>query len=234
MKVGIERDSEILAMQLVREQTNIPVPAVRRVFGNEGYRTIVMDYISGKTLDDCWPDLGLWQRVRIIWTIRRYIRQLRHVLPKKAASRPLFPGPVASEPQICHGTMFTDYGAGPFASYEELKAWFVHKLDVNRRIRKHPPESRRVEFDSSMPLVLTHLDLHTTNIIIGDDGRVWLIDWEYAGFYPQWFEYASMRDGWDILGRWKLWILGFMAGFYERQLHFIFSIGWALNTGVFL
>ena len=103
----------------------------------------------------------------------------------------------------------------------------MHKLEVNRRIRKWPPESSWAVFDSSLPLVLTHLDIHPNNIIIGDDGRVWLIDWEFAGFYPQWFEYASMREGWDILGKWGVWILGFMAGFYEKQLRFIASIWWA-------
>ena len=110
----------------------------------------------------------------------------------------------------------------------------MHKLEVNRRITKFPPDSWRMTFDSSLPLVLTHLDIHPNNIIIGDDGRVWLIDWEFAGFYPQWFEYTSMRDAWDILGKWKVWILGFMAGFYEKQLRFIASISWALNTGVIL
>ena len=110
----------------------------------------------------------------------------------------------------------------------------MHKLEVNRRITKFPPDSWRMTFDSSLPLVLTHLDIHPNNIIIGDDGRVWLIDWEFAGFYPQWFEYASMREGWDILGKWKVWILGFMAGFYEKQLDFIACIHWALNTGVLL
>ena len=87
---------------------------------------------------------------------------------------------------------------------------------------------------SSLPLVLTHLDIHPDNVIVGDDGRVWLIDWELAGFYPQWFEYVGMVDRWEMFGRWERWVLGFMAGFYERQLEFIGSIGWALTTGVLL
>ncbi|GLB36840.1 putative choline/ethanolamine kinase [Lyophyllum shimeji] len=196
-------------------RTTIPIPAVRRVLGADQMSGIIIDYIPGRTLAHCWPALTFWQRVRIIWIIRGYIRQLRRVRPTKAGSRALFPGPVANEPEECIGPMFTEYGAGPFASYEELTAWFMHKLDVNRRVTKYPPESQRMAFDSSLPLVLTHLDLHPNNVIVGDDGRVWLIDWETAGFYPQWFEYASMRAGWDILGRWKL-------------------IGWALNTGALL
>lgn len=37
-----------------------------------------------------------------------------------------------------------------------------------------------------------------------------------------------------FLGRWERLVLGFVAGFYERQLRFIASVGWALNTGVLL
>ena len=35
-------------------------------------------------------------------------------------------------------------------------------------------------------------DIHMCNVIIGDDGRVWLIDWDWAGFYPEYFEFLAM------------------------------------------
>ncbi|KAI0370548.1 kinase-like protein [Pilatotrama ljubarskyi] len=234
MKVGPFEESELLAMRLASERSTIPIPAVRLVFGDGGRKAVVMDYIPGKTLKECWSDLSLWQRMRVLWTIRGYIRQLRRIRSAEPVATATFPGPLGNEPQLCFGPMFTEYGAGPFHSYEEMAAWYMHKLDVNRRYAKYPPESEHLEFDSSVPLVLTHFDIHPNNIILGDDGRVWLIDWEFAGFYPQWFEYASMREGWDVLGKWKVWILGFVAGFYERQLYFISRIGWALNTGVLL
>lgn len=108
----------------------------------------------------------------------------------------------------------------------------MHKLDVNRRIRQWPPQP--IPFDDSLPLVLTHLDIHPDNVILDNDNRVWLIDWELAGFYPQWFEYVGMADRWDILGRWERLFRGFVAGFYGRQLRFIASIGWALSKGYIL
>lgn len=123
-------------------------------------------------------------------------------------------------------------GAGPFASYDELTSWFMHKLDVNRQIRGTPKEN--LHFDSSLPLVLTHLDLHPHNILLDREGRVWLIDWEYAGFYPQWFEYVVMQDNWEILGQWSRQITALIAGFYHQQTRFIASIGWAIHTGFLL
>ncbi|KAI0668279.1 kinase-like domain-containing protein [Trametes maxima] len=236
MKIGPLQASEPLAMQCVRETSTVPVPAVFRYFpvGDAGPRALVMQYIPGKTLADSWPGLSLWRRFLTVWTIRGHIRQMRRVrVPDTLVQRKTtFPGPIASEPQMCYGTMFTEYGAGPFASYDELTAWFMHKMDVNRRFMKYPPHP--MTFDSSMPLVLSHMDLFASNIILGDDGKVWFIDWEFAGFYPQWFEYATMREGWHILGRWQKWIVGFMAGFYEQQLHFISSVAWALNLGILL
>ncbi|PCH35668.1 hypothetical protein WOLCODRAFT_145905 [Wolfiporia cocos MD-104 SS10] len=232
MKIGHVQDSEPLTMNLVRESMTILVPVVRRYLTVNGNNAIVMDYTPGQTLEDCWGQLGFWRRLRVVWTIRRYIRQLRCVLVPGTPRGKQFPGRIGKEPQLCYGPMFSDYGGGPFASYDELTSWYMHKLDVNRRIRKTPVED--VTFDSSLPLVLTHLDLNLRNLIIDHDSRVWLIDWEHAGFYPQWFEYAAMLNGWEMLGRWKGWILGFMAGFYKRQTSFIAEISWAILTGHFM
>ncbi|PCH40714.1 hypothetical protein WOLCODRAFT_99149 [Wolfiporia cocos MD-104 SS10] len=232
MKCGDVNDSEPLAISLVRESTTIPVPAVRRYLTVNGNNAIVMDYILGQTLENCWGQLGFWRRLRVVWTIRRYIRQLQRVLVPGTPRSKQFPGRIGNEPQLCYGPMFSVYGGGPFASYDELTSWFMHKLDVNQRIKKTPVED--FTFDSSLPLVLTHLDLNPRNLMIDHDSYVWLIDWEHAGFYPQWFEYVAMLNGWEMLGRWRGWILGFMAGLYRRQTSFIAKISWAIETGHFL
>ncbi|KAI0274407.1 kinase-like domain-containing protein [Russula aff. rugulosa BPL654] len=222
MKGDIVMESEPLTMNLVRESTTIPVPAVRRFLKVDRRKGFVMDYIPGNTLSDCWSRLGLFQRARLFWNVRRYIRQLRRVL---------VPGITRREPQMCYGPMFScDWGGGLFSSYDELTSWFMHKLDVNRSIKKAPKGD--VAFDSSLPLVLNHLDLSPNNIVVDNNSRIWLIDWEHAGFYPQWFEHTAMcQADWDILGRWELWVLRFTVGFYERQTNFVASIGWAIHTG---
>lgn len=113
----------------------------------------------------------------------------------------------------------------------------MHKLAVNRRVQKTPREE--MAFDDSLPLVLTHLDIHPGNIVIDPSGRPWLIDWEYAGFYPKWFEYSAIVQSWALRGgpswkqggRWTRWIAGVIAGFYVKQSKFLESITWALYNG---
>src|SRR5216684_2458922 len=107
MKGDIVIDSEPFTMSLVRESTTIPVPAVRRFLEVDNRKGFVMDYIPGKTLSDCWSHLGLFQRVRLFWTVRRYIRQLRRVLVPGVTRSEQFPGPIGREPQLCYGPMFS-------------------------------------------------------------------------------------------------------------------------------
>jgi thiamine kinase-like enzyme len=35
------------------------------------------------------------------------------------------------------------------------------------------------------------------NILVGCDGKLWLVDWEWSGFYPPWFEYIAMMSAAD-------------------------------------
>ena len=108
MKGAIVIDSEPLTMSLVRESTTIPmIPAVRRFLKVVRRKGFVMDYIPGKTVSDCWSRLDLFQRARLFWTVRRYIRQLRRVPVPGITRSEQFPGPIGREPQLCCGPMFS-------------------------------------------------------------------------------------------------------------------------------
>ncbi|EIW85702.1 hypothetical protein CONPUDRAFT_49132, partial [Coniophora puteana RWD-64-598 SS2] len=227
-------DSEPLTISLVRASSSIAVPGVLRVLNIGTRKGFVMEYISGETVEKCWEHLGLWQHFRILWSIRSYIRQLRRILVPNTPQSKHFPGPIGEVPQLCYGPTIhlRPKGGGPFASCDELAQWFNHKVEVSRRFGRNLPP--HLAFDSSLPLVLTHFDIAPHNVMVDGNYRVWLIDWEHAGFYPQWFEYVAMYNGWTLDGRWKRWIVGFVAGFYERQANFISMIGWAIHTGHFV
>ncbi|KAK0443337.1 uncharacterized protein EV420DRAFT_1649273 [Desarmillaria tabescens] len=52
-------------------------------------------------------------------------------------------------------------------------------------------------------LVFSHVDLAMRNLVVGDDGQLWLIDFGEARFYPPWFEFVNMLGDQIIAARGK-------------------------------
>ena len=94
------------------------------------------------------------------------------------------------------------------------------------RPAKTPPSTK--PFDSSLPLVLCHMDLTPFNNILDNHNSVWLIDWGCSGIYPQFFEFAGMKQ---VSSRYQLgtWLSRIVGGFYNRHVSFFASISWALD-----
>ncbi|KAL5512345.1 hypothetical protein ACEPAG_3337 [Sanghuangporus baumii] len=224
---------ERLSAEFVRQYTAIPVPKHDRVFRGQYDTYLVQQYIPGRVLLDVWSQLGWWMRLRVIVTLRFYIHELRSISSRAGPSP--FPGPPSNDgtPQKCTGRLFTADGSGPFHSYREMSRWYQNRLLVMQRIRKEGLDS--APFDDSSPLVFTHMDLHPRNIILGDDGQLWIVDWADAGWYPPWFEAASMicfaKPRSDMPISWTTWI-SFMAGSCEKpgQLPFIRAISYSLDV----
>jgi hypothetical protein len=169
-------------------------------------------------LAECWTELSWWKKLRIAFTLRGYIRQLRRIKGTR-------PGPLGGD-RACQieGVCFGERLAGPFETYPELAAWFNRKMVAAKRHPRSKIPENPAPFDDSMPLNLTHHDLHMHNIILGDDGQLWIIDWGRAGFLPPWFEYATMC----YLSRpshtscWDDYVVPFAAGRYEGEGQMVF------------
>ena len=221
-----EESSEVNALNVLFANTTIPVPRVRRVFHDEFAHHIAMDKVEGCTLAHVWPHYSLWQKIRVAFTLRRYIRQLRRFC-KAPPGTP--PGLLARDEQGVPKARWCDitsiFGTihsihGPFESYAALASF------ANKRREWFIPEGdprRNQTFDDSEPLVLSHLDLNLRNIMIDPEGRVWIIDWEWAGYWPPWFEYIATlhqsREK-DVCGTddyvWKL-LIPFICNPYYKQ-----------------
>jgi len=216
--------SEANALDLLFSETAIPVPRVRRVIKRQWSFLIIMDYIPGPTLAHIWPTLSTWQKIHVAFTLRRYVRQLRRL--EASATTP--PGPLSVQgARRCESPIFgrVQSDRGPFATYSELSAFFNKRHQMAMNCKKLPPDdpSRNDLFDNSEPLVLTHQDLNLRNVIVGEDGRLWIIDWAWAGYYPPWFEYVAMweqNEDEGISGTndefWKA-LIPFICGPYFRQ-----------------
>ncbi|KAG5639767.1 hypothetical protein H0H81_000047 [Sphagnurus paluster] len=175
---------EARALAFIYEHTSIPVPKIRKYLQNSF--VVVMDRIPGVSLYEAWPRLSAFQQILVAWTLRGYIEQLRHA--SAAYSRRHVPGPMYDRPLRCESPslMLFDDRTYLLPTTEALIDFFNKQSHIPSDA---PPSCR---FTDDAPLVLTHNDLCPRNIILGDDGRLWMIDFGGSGFYPPWFEYLSM------------------------------------------
>ncbi|KAK7456421.1 hypothetical protein VKT23_010669 [Stygiomarasmius scandens] len=142
-----------------------------------------MDYIPGQLLWDAWPQLSLWRKIWVVVTLRRYVRELRKLRQPYEG----YVGEISAhgDPLPCDLPDVLELHGKSLDSYDALKTyynvWWISKGGDDDTC-----------YGDSHSLVFTHGDIHKLNIILGDDGQLWLIDWGHSGFYPRWFEYQRM------------------------------------------
>ena len=180
-----------------------------------------MTYIEGSLLDEVWSGLSDLNRRDIQQQLYGFIQKLRCLGSDH-------PGPIGGG--ISNGAFFTDYGAGPFASKEDMEAWFDERLAVCRDFGL-VDQAQEGFHGLFQHLVMCHLDLHPRNMILDYRGQVWLIDWGFAGMYPEYFETASiLRYGREVYFKDLLDQLG-QGHFHNKETNLLFAISFALTTG---
>ncbi|OSD01473.1 kinase-like protein [Trametes coccinea BRFM310] len=236
VKVGGDALSQCEAktMRLVRQHTTIPIPAVFRTFQHCGASYLVMEYIHGDTLEHRWDDLSIWERLRIAVVLRTYVRQFRRIRTPQIELQ--VPGPVTDDPcqpLPCYTPALGEYTVGPFKSYDHLRDWMNGRYRVGELLQRAPAGC--LPFDDSEPLVFTHGDLCPRNIILGKDGKVWLIDFGCSGIYPRWFEAYGSRDN-TMLKPLKLWtaMRKLAVGDYSAQEAFALVCQNAFSNGIYI
>lgn len=191
---------EALNLALITQLTTIPVPRILQITTVNSTVYLVMERIEGMILEARWPHLSFFDKLRVAWTLRSYVAQLRRL-------RRSVPGHL--DGTMCARPYFAFVGFTTFSSYTDLLDFWNHKLFVSKRAKQAPQDAKG--FDDSMPLVFMHQDLCMRNILLGNDGKVYILDWEYGGFYLEWLEYACMRRSQPWPWLWR-WLLPFIAG----------------------
>ncbi|KAK6079037.1 C6 zinc finger domain protein [Seiridium cupressi] len=181
--------------QLFAASIGLPVPTVHRVFSrpredalipDEQGWYIVMDFVPGQPLEKAWDQLDAVARSNVAVQVAELTQQMQ---THSITDMP--PGPVGgSEGEPWNGPWFTDYGAGPFETLQEMEDWYNHKIDVCLRLHQTSPDIPRFQFDD---LVLTHMDIAPRNLILDNTSKdLWIIDWARGGIYPVGFEQATL------------------------------------------
>ncbi|PLN79452.1 protein kinase-like protein [Aspergillus taichungensis] len=201
LKVGpMVRMGEAETLYLLKERTSVPVPRVLNayVIGDIGF--ILMEKIPGKSLEDCWEDMAEVSQRSIVRQLDGFIQEWRQI------EGPVF-GSVDGGP--CEDILFkhswdaTPRQYGPFPTRKAFNQGVVEALRYSRPqaklTAKDEPLAQKIlaSGDQDERKVLTHGDLHQSNIIVDDDVVTGVIDWGAAGYSIWAREYFGIR--WQAL-----------------------------------
>jgi len=175
--------------------TDIPIPKVIRDWVDRDGRYFVLnERIHGQTLEEAWPLLSDTQKIAIadqVVQVRKQLRSITSTSIQCIDQSPCYPG-----------LLFFDLEPhGPFHSDKEL--WDALSVNLGH-LPSQVLENLEKRMPNCEPYVLTHCDLDLDNIMVRDGKVVGILDWEYAAYFPIWYEYVSASFGFTVMDvEWK-------------------------------
>lgn len=212
---------EATAINFVSRQCpDIPAPEILgswEATGADGEKRgyIAMSVLPGSMLRDVWSTMNNDDKTSILDNLAAILTQLRCIqIPTDAMIGQVFDGLGLAADVRGSGAEF----GGPFLTESDLNEWLISLIH---------PESREIfgsfyveTIRNSLAALCTHRlrfahgDLGMHNIMVKDGKITGIIDWEYAGWYPEYWEYVKMvqfsrdklflcwcRERWEIEGR---------------------------------
>ncbi|KAJ5158373.1 Aminoglycoside phosphotransferase [Penicillium coprophilum] len=170
-------------LRLMERYTSIPAPLW--VDDYQGlHRVLIMTSVPGQTLDVVFHRLSYSERKQLSKDLKNVLSQLRSI-----------PNQTPYRFGDSHGGPLFDYRfpsgvCGPFHQISDFNSFLVHKYVLSETREKVAAVHAR-----SYRSVFTHADLHPKNIIINRGRLSGIVDWECAGFYPEYWEFTKLFYG---------------------------------------
>jgi hypothetical protein len=166
--------------------------------------------------------------IKLAVQLRRFIGLLRSVPSSTAGSVATgecrsfwlddrYSLPARSSPEVI--TSFITFWVGFVSIRQAMKAAAQGSFHPQGYI---PPTAKT--------FVFTHHDLAPRNLLLDSSDQLWLLDWDHAGWYPSYFEYASMQNffipqGWDWLSRVRWYLFSWVTvGRFEQEMRVLREI----------
>jgi aminoglycoside phosphotransferase len=197
--------TEGATLKYIAENTAIPVPRVYCSFLHKNRAYVVMERIQGDELPKAMRTISKESLEGVFSQLRKILEELRALSP---------PGPGV---ESCVGGSLYDSRLprgnprfGPFKTIQDFHFWLRRDLkpeDLQDRERDQDVhdvlEMMNRQDGPWPPPVFTHGDLNPFNILVREGKVVGIIDWEFSGWYPPYWEYTSAwfgnltRTGWQ-------------------------------------
>ncbi|KAK2809485.1 hypothetical protein FQN50_003753 [Emmonsiellopsis sp. PD_5] len=202
---------EAHTLQMVEKLTNIPAPRAIDVLETRHFSYLLMTRVPGRPIGQMVESMTDEQIEQAVIDLKRYISELRKI-----------PRNTTSEFQICNsmGGGILDWRI-PDSQREELR--FSTESEFNKyltdpfwdEIRKRAAVSHDVRHD----IVFTHGDLNPRNILAENGKITGIVDWENAGWFPEYWEYTKAHYTVRSLIRWLADFVDQVFEGYRDELH---------------
>ena len=218
--------TEAATMEFVAANTSsVPVPRVHCSFIHAGWAYIIMERIQGIPIGKIWYSLCEADREILLEQLRRIFRELRALPPPSPPIR------TTAGVQSCVGGSLCDCRIskpdlvrfGPFETIQAFRLWLrdefqpTEKPDHVSVQEWNDVEEMARKQDGPWPApVFTHGDLNPSNILVRGNQVVGLIDWEFSGWYPHYWEYTAAWYGNRIYKSWQDAIPRFLDPYQEE------------------
>lgn len=184
LKISTGRN-ELEAMEFVRANTSIPLPRLYEVYERpDGTVGLVMEELPGDGTE--YANMGPEQIQAFGQELAGYLQQLRRLKPPEKG----FIGSVSQGPLLDYRVGQVTFG--PFHRIADFH--FYLRLGGPLETWTKDPVVKEVHGRSaSYSVKFTHADLNPRNIQYHNGRIVGIIDWELAGWYPEYWEYTKMH-----------------------------------------
>ncbi len=142
--------------------------------GYEGYSAVLFPFVYGENAMDAGLSDGQWREfgatLRAVHDsglgerIRGLVREETFALPSAALVREM--------QMLVERSEFADPAAERFAAFWRANAGRIGGVIARAQELGRSLQAKQFE------LVLCHSDIHAANILAGEDGRIWLVDWD--------------------------------------------------------
>ncbi|KAJ5511933.1 hypothetical protein N7453_004036 [Penicillium expansum] len=170
-------------LKLVERYTSIPAPLWIDEYQGT-HRVLILTAMPGQTLDVVFHRLSYLEREQLSKDLKSALSQLRSI-----------PNHTSYRCGDSHGGLLFDYRfpsgiCDPFHQISEFNSFLVHK-----HVRNETRETVAAAHTRLYRSVFTHADLNPRNIMIEHGRLSGIVDWECAGFYPEYWEFTKLFYG---------------------------------------
>ncbi|GAA5938316.1 hypothetical protein JCM10213_003263 [Rhodosporidiobolus nylandii] len=193
-------EGEAKVTELARISTGLPIPQVYHVEKDADSTFLYLEEMPGEELSSVYWQLPPGQQRALSEEIKRVVKLL-HGVKAPSGIR------VGGFGRRTLSALLADCDLFPSLSSTAELHTFLQQLYITKNPSKAFEYESEVSphLDNSAPLVLVHGDLHADNILVQDGKLCALLDFERAGFYPEWVEACvatrrlKKRSGHDMM-----------------------------------